>query len=107
MAKVNIPGRVEGGADNFSKRFGPKSKRPFSDEVKELRTSLGLTQEAFCKRYHIPLSNLRNWEQASKNVMPDTAARLLIDMIRIEPQRVAKIVEKAREAESASSFETA
>lgn len=72
---------------------------PFSRKVKNLREKLGLTQVAFCARYHIPLPNLRNWEQASKNVTPDTAARLLVEMISVDPERVARIVEKAKKAE--------
>jgi len=69
--------------------------RPFSEEVRELRLRLKLTQEAFSQRFGIPIANLRNWEQASRSTKPDTAARLLIAMIGVDPDRVASIIAKA------------
>jgi putative transcriptional regulator len=33
--------------------------------VKTLRRALGLTQEEFAARYHIPLGTLRDWERAA------------------------------------------
>jgi len=32
--------------------------------VKIIRRALGLTQEQFAARFHIPLGTLRDWEQA-------------------------------------------
>lgn len=32
-------------------------------KVREVRKLTGLNQEEFCKKYHIPISTLRNWEQ--------------------------------------------
>jgi putative transcriptional regulator len=80
----------------MARREGPTNGISFSHEVRQLRAKLGLTQEEFAERYQIPLSNLRNWEQESKGVVPDTAARLLIGMIAVEPDRVAGLVQKAR-----------
>ena len=41
--------------------------------VKTLRRALGLTQEEFAARYHIPLGTLRDWEQG--RCEPDQPAR--------------------------------
>lgn len=73
-------------------------KDDFSKQVKELRERLNLTQEQFAERFDIPVANVRNWEQASKGTLPDTAAYLLIGMIQVDPERVAKIIQRVREA---------
>src|SRR5271168_2033629 len=41
--------------------------------IKTLRRALGLTQEEFAARYHIPLGTLRDWEQGRSE--PDQPAR--------------------------------
>lgn len=33
------------------------------DKIKELRMAKGLTQEQLCKKFEIPLSTYRKWEQ--------------------------------------------
>jgi len=40
--------------------------------IRMTRTSLGLTQAAFAKRFHVPVSTLRDWEQA-RTTAPDFA----------------------------------
>lgn len=42
--------------------------------VKRLRESIGLTQEAFAAAYRIPVGTLRDWEQGRKR--PDAPARV-------------------------------
>ena len=41
--------------------------------AKIIRRALGLSQEDFAARYHIPIGTLRDWEQG--RVEPDQAAR--------------------------------
>jgi putative transcriptional regulator len=41
--------------------------------IKTLRRALGLTQEEFAGRYHVPLGTLRDWEQGRTE--PDQPAR--------------------------------
>ena len=65
------------------------------DEVRALRERLKLSQVDFARRYNIPIGNLQNWEQASRGTRPDAAARLLIKMIKADPERVAEIVSLA------------
>ena len=42
-------------------------------QVKVIRRAVGLSQEEFAARFHIPLGTLRDWEQGRKE--PDAAAR--------------------------------
>lgn len=95
MPSANISRIVERAAAKFSAHSG-SSGMPFSQEIKQLRHRLGLTQEAFCQRYMIPIANLRNWEQAGRNVEPDTAGRLLVEMIKVDPEKVADLVRLTR-----------
>ena len=37
-------------------------------QVKVIRRALGLSQEAFALRFHVPLGTLRDWEQIAKSL---------------------------------------
>jgi putative transcriptional regulator len=54
--------------------------------VKTLRRALGMTQEEFAKRYHIPLGTLRDWEQGRSE--PDQPARAYLKAIAGDPVAV-------------------
>ena len=54
----------------------------------EVRTRLGLTQEAFARALQIPVATLRNWEQNRK--LPDPAARSLLNAVAREPEAVLR-----------------
>jgi putative transcriptional regulator len=55
-------------------------------QAKIIRRALGLSQEDFAARYHIPLGTLRDWEQG--RVEPDQAARAYLMVIAREPEKV-------------------
>ena len=55
-------------------------------QVRVVRRALGLSQEDFAARYHIPLGTLRDWEQG--RVEPDQAARAYLKVIAREPEMV-------------------
>jgi putative transcriptional regulator len=42
-------------------------------QARIIRRALGLSQEEFAARFHLPLGALRDWEQGRRD--PDTAAR--------------------------------
>ncbi|MDM7976290.1 MULTISPECIES: helix-turn-helix domain-containing protein [Thalassospira] len=63
--------------------------RPVSD-AREVRLKLKLTQEAFAKRFHIPVGTLRDWEQ--HRTEPDTTARSLIKLISVAPELVESVL---------------
>ena len=56
-------------------------------QVKVIRRALGLSQEAFAGRFHIPLGTLRDWEQSRKE--PDAAARAYLVVIARNPEAVS------------------
>jgi putative transcriptional regulator len=60
--------------------------------VKTLRRALGLTQEEFAGRYHIPLGTLRDWEQGRSQ--PDQAARAFLAVISRAPKEVVELLLK-------------
>jgi putative transcriptional regulator len=61
--------------------------------VKTLRRALGLTQEEFAARYHIPLGTLRDWEQGRTE--PDQPARAYLMVIARNPEGVFRDLQGA------------
>lgn len=55
--------------------------------TKTLRRALGLTQEEFATRFHIPIGTLRDWEQGRAE--PDQAARAYLTVIASAPEIVS------------------
>jgi len=55
-------------------------------QARVIRRALGLSQEEFAARFHIPLGTLRDWEQGRKE--PDTAARAYLRVIGRNPAAV-------------------
>ena len=62
--------------------------------VKVIRRALGLSQEEFALRFHIPIGTLRDWEQGRKD--PDTAARAYLRVIGHNPAAVTEALRLAR-----------
>jgi len=56
--------------------------------IRTLRRALGLTQEEFAGRYHIPLGTLRDWEQGRTE--PDQPARAYLKAIAGDPEAVRR-----------------
>jgi putative transcriptional regulator len=56
-----------------------------------LRRALGLTQEEFAARYHIPIGTLRDWEQGRSE--PDPPARAYLHVIARDPDGVRRAFE--------------
>lgn len=59
--------------------------------IKTLRRALGLTQQEFSVRYHIPLGTLRDWEQGRRE--PDQPARAYLKAIAGNAQAVLQALE--------------
>ena len=64
-----------------------------------IRMRLGLTQEEFSARYHIPLGTLRDWEQHRSE--PDQAARAYLKVIAKDPDFVAAALADGKPAAAA------
>jgi putative transcriptional regulator len=61
--------------------------------AKIIRRALGLTQEEFAARYHIPLGTLRDWEQG--RAKPDQPNRAYLKVIASDPEGVARALAHA------------
>ena len=59
--------------------------------ARTLRRALGLTQEEFAARYHIPIETLRDWEQGRSE--PDQPARAYLHVIAPDPDGVRRALE--------------
>ncbi len=59
--------------------------------IKHLRRRLGLTQEEFAARFHLPYTTVRDWEQGVRE--PDTAARNFLRVIAHDPEAVMEALE--------------
>jgi putative transcriptional regulator len=72
-------------ADPDAQPFTPEqlAKVKVVPRVRTLRRALGLSQEEFATRYHIPVGTLRDWEQSRKD--PDAAARAYLKAIAGDP----------------------
>jgi putative transcriptional regulator len=61
--------------------------------VRTLRRALGLTQEEFAARFHIPLGTLRDWEQGRTE--PDQPTRAYLKVIARDPDGVRRALESS------------
>jgi putative transcriptional regulator len=66
---------------------------PDEINVAAIRDRTGLSQAAFARQIGVSVATLRNWEQARRS--PDGPARVLLAMLRTDPQIVVKTLKKA------------
>ena len=59
--------------------------------IKHLRGRLGLTQEEFAARFHLPYATVRDWEQGIRE--PDAAARNFLRVIAHDPDAVVQALD--------------
>jgi putative transcriptional regulator len=64
--------------------------------VKTMRRALGITQEEFATRYHVPLGTLRDWEQGRTE--PDQPARAYLAVIAHDPEGVRRALQQSQPA---------
>jgi putative transcriptional regulator len=57
-------------------------------DVREIRRGLHLSQESFALRFGFTAAAVRDWEQGRRQ--PDRAARVLLMVIKREPEAVAR-----------------
>jgi putative transcriptional regulator len=70
-----------------------RAKARLVPRVRTLRRVLGLTQEEFAARYHIPLGTVRDWEQGRTE--PDQPARAYLKVIASDPEGVRRSLREA------------
>ncbi len=61
-------------------------------QVRIIRRALGLSQEEFAARFHIPVATLRDWEQSRKE--PDAATRAYLKVIAHAPDVVSTALQE-------------
>jgi putative transcriptional regulator len=94
-------------ADIHAAAMADPDAKPISDaefahvkrvpRAKTLRRALGLTQEEFAARFHIPIGTLRDWEQGRAE--PDQPARAYLKVIAGDPQAVERALQFSPEAQ--------
>jgi len=88
MTKKQVEAAAKRDPDNppLSRTDLRRMKR--TPQVKIIRRALGISQEDFAARYHIPIGTLRDWEQG--RAAPDQAARAYLTVIARDPESVRK-----------------
>lgn len=69
-------------------------KEPFMDNIvniKELRSSLNMTQAEFSKSYGIPFRTVQNWEYGERK--PDKTAQSYLKVIKKNPKLIKEMLE--------------
>jgi putative transcriptional regulator len=84
--QIEAAARADPDAQPFSAAELARMKH--TPRAKLIRRALGITQEEFAARFHIPLGTLRDWEQGAKE--PDQAARAYLTVIARDPDAVRK-----------------
>jgi putative transcriptional regulator len=77
-------------AQPFTRADLKRMKR--TPQTKIIRRALGMTQEEFAARYHIPLGTLRDWEQG--RTVPDQPTRAYLTVIARSPEKVQEALER-------------
>lgn len=90
MSEADIEAAAVSDPDNPPLTPEQQAQLRLVPRVKTLRRALGLTQEEFAARYHIPLGTLRDWEQGRSQ--PDQPARAFLAVIARAPKEVAEIL---------------
>ena len=62
-------------------------------DVRVIRESLGLSQQAFASAYRIPLATLKGWEQGRRH--PDATASAYLSVIARLPQQAREVLRAA------------
>lgn len=77
------------------RRRPPRWRPPSGDEIRAVRTHLGLSQERFAEAFGLNLVSLRKWEQGRAE--PEQTTCLLLRMIEADHSGVEQLMEKVRE----------
>jgi len=66
---------------------------PADVDVQKIRKSLKLSQAQFAAKFGLPPATVRDWEQNRRK--PEGAARVLLQVIKKEPEAVSRALESA------------
>ena len=88
MTQKQIEAAANSDPDNRPLSRADLARMKRTPQVKIIRRALGISQEDFASRYHIPIGTLRDWEQG--RAAPDQAARAYLTVIARDPEAVRK-----------------
>lgn len=74
-------------------KLGPPRYVRVGPHVRVLRERLGLSQEAFARRFHLSLRTVQDWEQQRR--VPEGPARVLLQVIERDPQAVERALARS------------
>jgi putative transcriptional regulator len=95
MTPMEVEAAANADRDNRPLSPADFSRMKRTPRVKIIRRALGISQEHFAARYHIPLGTLRDWEQG--RVVPDQAARAYLTVIARDPEGVRQALNPQRQ----------
>lgn len=87
-AEIDAAARADPDARPLTEADLRRMKR--TPKARIIRRALGLTQEEFAARFHVPLADLRDWEQGRTE--PDQLARAYLAVIAHDPDRVWEVL---------------
>lgn len=70
------------------------------EDVRKLRSSLGLSRSQFCSRFGINVLTLRDWEQGRR--LPNGIASVLLAVIAAFPDKVREVAEEGGKNKAAA-----
>jgi len=88
MTQKQIEAAAKADRDNRPLSVVDLGRMKRTPQVKIIRRALGISQEDFAARFHIPIGTLRDWEHG--RVAPDQAARAYLTVIARNPEAVRK-----------------
>ena len=88
MTPQQVEAAGKGDPDNRPLSAADLARMKRTPRVKIIRRALGISQEEFATRYHIPIGTLRDWEQG--RAVPDQAARAFLTVNARDPEGVSK-----------------
>lgn len=66
---------------------------PADVDVRKIRSALKMSQTQFAARFGLPASTIKDWEQNRRK--PEGAARVLLQVIKKEPEAVSRALKRA------------
>jgi len=80
-------------AIDFARLDASRGREHHPVDVKAIRKASGMTQQAFAHSFGFTVGALRDWEQGRKR--PERTARVLLRMIAVAPDAVARAVSES------------
>jgi putative transcriptional regulator len=97
MTQKQIEAAATADGDNRPLSANDLGRMKRTPQVRIIRRALGISQEDFAARYHIPIGTLRDWEQG--RVAPDQAAKAYLTVIARNPEAVRKALNPPQRAQ--------